>query len=102
MGRGNITRRGKNSWRLKFDVGADQMPEIGAKSRKVIRDQVPEVTWIHSHVTIEEQDSVQTFCLYDAPDEDSIQHHADALGHHTILGVYEVAGDVTPEDFPIN
>jgi integrase len=23
MGRGNITRRGKNSWRLKFDVGAD-------------------------------------------------------------------------------
>jgi hypothetical protein len=23
MGRGNITRRGKNSWRLKFDVGVD-------------------------------------------------------------------------------
>src|SRR5262245_83078 len=23
MGRGNITRRGKNSWRLKFDVGTD-------------------------------------------------------------------------------
>jgi integrase len=23
MGRGNITRRGKNSWRIKFDVGAD-------------------------------------------------------------------------------
>ena len=23
MSRGNITRRGKNSWRLKFDVGAD-------------------------------------------------------------------------------
>ena len=23
IGRGNITRRGKNSWRLKFDVGAD-------------------------------------------------------------------------------
>jgi len=23
MGRGNITRRGKNSWRLKFEVGVD-------------------------------------------------------------------------------
>jgi hypothetical protein len=24
MGRGNITRRGKNSWRLKFDIGIDE------------------------------------------------------------------------------
>jgi hypothetical protein len=86
----------------KFDVGADGMPEIGAKSRRVIRDQVPEVTWIHSHVAMEEEDSVHTFCLYDAPDMAAIDRHAVALGHHTIIGVFEVAGDVTPEDFPIN
>jgi hypothetical protein len=27
--RGNITRRGKSSWRIKFDVGAD--PETGKR-----------------------------------------------------------------------
>ena len=85
-----------------FEVGADRMPEIGAKSRRVIRDQVPEVTWIHSHVVVEEEGKVRMFCLYDAPDESAIRRHSDALGFHTILGISEVAGDVTPEDFPLS
>ena len=43
---------------------------------------------------------VKTFCVYGAPSEDAVRSHADALGMHQILAVYEVVGDVTPNDFP--
>jgi hypothetical protein len=43
---------------------------------------------------------VRTYCVYDAPGEDSIRRHADALGQHTVDKVTEIAGDVSPVDFP--
>jgi hypothetical protein len=39
------------------------------------------------------------FCVYGAPDEDSIRLHADALGGHTVEMIYEIGGDVAPSDF---
>jgi Protein of unknown function (DUF4242) len=84
----------------RFEVGSDQMQEIGRRSRRIIEEDFPNVVWIHSHVAVEEDGSVRTFCLYDAPDIDEIYRHAEALGYHVVDGVYEVAGDVTPEDFP--
>jgi Protein of unknown function (DUF4242) len=84
----------------KFDVTADQMPEIGRKSRRLIEEEFSNVVWIHSHVAVEDDGHVRTFCLYEAPDLEAVQQHADKLGRHQIEGVYEVAGDVTPADFP--
>src|SRR5262245_7669545 len=84
----------------KFDVTADQMPDIGRKSRRLIEEEFSNVVWIHSHVAVEEDGHVRTFCLYDAPDLEAVKQHADMLGRHEIEGVYEVAGDVTPADFP--
>ena len=85
----------------RFEIGADEMPEIGRRSRRIIEEDFPQVTWIHSHVTVEDDGNVRTFCLYDAPGLDEIHRHAEALGYHVIDGIYEVAGDVTPEDFPL-
>ena len=84
----------------RFDVGSDQMPEIGRRSRQIIEQEFPNVVWVHSHVAVEEDGHVRTFCLYDAPDLDAIRQHAEMLGYHRVDGVYEVAGDVTPADFP--
>jgi hypothetical protein len=84
----------------RFDVGSDQMPEIGRRSRQIIENEFPNVVWVHSHVAVEEDGNVRTFCLYDAPDLEAIQQHAEMLGDHIVDGVYEVAGDVTPADFP--
>ena len=77
------------------------MDDIGRRSRKLIEEQFPDVTWLHSHVTIDAEGSVRTFCVYEAPDTEAIHRHAEALGYHIIDGIYEVAGDVTPEDFPL-
>jgi hypothetical protein len=30
-----------------------------------------------------------------------VRSHADQLGDHTIVAIYEIAGDVTPDDFPL-
>jgi len=44
--------------------------------------------------------TVRTYCVYDAPDEAAIHEHAIALGRHVVDVVYEIAGDVTPDDYP--
>jgi hypothetical protein len=83
-----------------FEVGEEDMPAVGRRSRSLIEGQFPEITWNHSHVTLDERGMVKTFCLYDAPDEGAVRRHANQLGMHQVLAVYEVVGDVTPKDFP--
>jgi hypothetical protein len=53
-------------------------------------------------VTLGDDELVKTFCLYEAPSEDAVRAHADELGMHTLLSVYELVGDVTPADFPLD
>ena len=67
----------------KFDVTEGEMPEIGRRSRQIIESEFPNVVWIHSHVAIEDDGNVRTFCLYEAPDLDAINAAlADARGAH--------------------
>jgi Protein of unknown function (DUF4242) len=83
-----------------FDVGEDQMPAVGRRSRQLTEEQFPEITWEHSHVAVDDTGAVKTFCVYAAPDEEVVRQHASELGQHTIQGIHELAGDVTPSDFP--
>ena len=86
----------------RFHVGEERMPEVGRRSRQIAIDQFPEITWEHSHVVVDDAGTVKTFCVYDAPNEEIVRRHAVELGLHDVEGVYEIAGDVTPEDFPLN
>ena len=92
MGRYLIVRR--------FDVAEEEMPEVGRRSRRTIEDEFPEITWEHSHVVVDDDGMVQTYCVYEAPNEEIVRAHGSELGKHTIDGLYEIAGDVTPADFP--
>ena len=83
-----------------FEVGEDQMPGVGRRSRELIEENFPEIIWEHSHVVVDDDGFVRTFCVYDAPDEETVREHASMLGRHTIDALYEIAGDVTPADFP--
>jgi hypothetical protein len=82
-----------------FEVDENDMPRIGRKSNQVIA-QFPGVVWDHSHVVIDEQGNVKTFCVYDAPDEETVRKHSSQLGEHALDRIYEIGGDVTPADFP--
>jgi hypothetical protein len=82
-----------------FEVDENQMPRIGRKSNQVISE-LPGVVWDHSHVVIDEQGNVKTFCIYEAPDEETVRKHSSQLGEHALDRIYEIGGDVTPADFP--
>jgi hypothetical protein len=84
----------------RFDVAEDEMPEVGKRSRKTIEEGYPEITWEHSHVVVKGDGTVMTYCVYDAPSEEIVRRHSDDLGRHTLDEVLEIAGDVTPADFP--
>jgi hypothetical protein len=77
------------------------MGDVGRRSRMLTEDVFPEITWHHSHVVVDAGGKVRTYCVYEAPDEDVIRRHADKLGWHTVDGIFEIAGDVTPDDFPL-
>ena len=83
-----------------FHVGEEEMPEVGRRSREVIDDKYPQIVWEHSHVVVDEDGTVRTYCVYDAPDEQTVRDHARDLGKHKVEWVHEIAGDVSPADFP--
>jgi len=83
-----------------FDVKEDQMPVVGRRSRVLTEEDFPEITWEHSHVVVDDEGKVMTYCVYGAPSEEMVREHGHKLGKHTVDGIYEIAGDVTPADFP--
>ena len=84
----------------RFDVVEKEMPEVGTRSRKLIDENYPTIVWEHSHVVVDDDGTVWTYCVYEAPTEDMVRDHSRDLGKHTLEAVREIAGDVTPADFP--
>ena len=83
-----------------FDVGEPEMPVVGRRSREIVEDELPEITWELSHVVVLDDGNVRTFCVYEAPSEDIVRAHSRSLGQHTLDELHEIAGDVSPADFP--
>jgi hypothetical protein len=52
-----------------------QLREISQKSVKVLKEMGPEIQWLHSYVTGD-----KVYCVYLAPDEDTIHEHAKRVG----------------------
>ena len=73
---------------------------IGRRSKEIIEGDFPQIVWEHSHVTVDDDGQVQTYCIYSAPNRDLLHEHATVLGSHVIDQIQEIAGDVSPADFP--
>lgn len=83
-----------------FDVGQTEMPAVGRRSREIVENDLPQIVWEHSHVVVDDEGLVRTFCVYEAPSEDIVREHSTRLGQHRIDSLDEIVGDVTPADFP--
>ena len=83
-----------------FIVGESEMPNVGRRSGALIENEFPEITWEHSHVVVDDEGNVRTYCIYAGPDEQVVREHSSRLGQHTLDEIGEIAGDVTPADFP--
>jgi hypothetical protein len=78
------------------DITDDEMLAAAVRSDSIIRERFPDITWEHSHVCVDDEGSITTYCVYDAPSPDAVREHASALGGHTIKRIHEIADDVTP------
>lgn len=52
-----------------------ELQEISLRSLRTLKEMGPQIQWLHSYVT---EDKV--YCVYIAPDEDSIREHARRAG----------------------
>lgn len=77
----------------------DEMNGIGQRMKRVNAEQFPDITWEHSHV-VSDETGIKTYCVYEAPNRERLFEAGDAVGHHTISRIYDLAGDVSPADFP--
>ena len=73
----------------------------GPLSKRILgeNEQFSPVSWEHSHVVMDEQGNVKSFCVYSSPNTELIREHAEMLGDHSINGIYEIGGDLSPDDF---
>jgi hypothetical protein len=84
-----------------YTVEMDKLPMVATRSKAIGHHRFPEITWEHSHVVLDSEGVPKSFCVYAAPSEEVLRQHASMLGDHIIQVVYEIAGDVTPDDFPL-
>jgi hypothetical protein len=84
-----------------YDVDQDELPTVATRSKRIGQEQFPKIVWEHSHVVVDEDGTLKSFCVYEAPDVETVRRHAELLGNHVVDHVYEIGGDVTPADFPL-
>jgi hypothetical protein len=79
----------------------EEMARKGALSKHLLAEnaQFSPVTWEHSHVVMDEDGQLKSFCVYSSPNTELIREHAELLGDHTVAGIYEIGGDISPNDF---
>lgn len=87
--------------RIFGELDEEELRDVGARSKRIAVEEFPEVTWEHSHVVVDEDGGSRTFCVYRAPNEEALRGHAEVLGQHEIGRLYEIGGDVSPDDFPL-
>jgi Nickel responsive protein SCO4226-like len=78
--------------------------EISAKgplSKRILveNERFSPVVWEHSHTVMDEQGRLKSYCVYSSPSTDLIHEHAELLGGHRIEHIYEIGGDISPDDF---
>ncbi len=82
-------------------VGEDEIQEIAARSKVTGDEQFPDNSWEHSHVVADSEDVIKSFCVYSAPSAERLEEHAGAVGGHEVVRVYEIVGDVTPDEIKV-
>jgi len=56
-------------------LSEDQIREVSLRSLQTLNEMGPQIQWLHSYVTED-----KLYCVYLAPDEDTIREHARRTG----------------------
>jgi hypothetical protein len=84
-----------------YTVDMETLPAVATRSKAIGHHRFPEIVWEHSHVVVDAHGTPKSYCVYSAPNEEMVREHGRLLGDHFIEEIYEIAGDVSPADFPL-
>jgi hypothetical protein len=76
----------------------EELDATNVRSKRLLTDDFTDVTWEHSHVCTDDDGTVRSYCVYEAPATARVREHAAVLGAHTIVRISEIAGDIDPSD----
>jgi hypothetical protein len=79
-------------------ISDEEMLEAAVRSDRIAQERFPGITWEHSHICVDPDGAITTYCVYAGPNEEVVREHAIALGGHSITKVVEIAEDVTPQE----
>ena len=82
-------------------IGEEEMQEVAARLGTTLREHFPGIRWERSHVCTAGDGAIKSFCVYSAPSSEQLQDHADRVGGHDVHRIYEIVGDVTPEEVTV-
>jgi uncharacterized protein DUF4242 len=82
-------------------VGEDEMQEVAARSKAIGVEHFPDIQWEHSHVCSDDSGAIRSFCVYTAPAQERLREHAEQIGGHVVTQIYEIVGDITPDEVVI-
>ncbi len=85
-----------------YSVEMRDVPVVATRSKRIGMESYPQIVWEHSHVVLDEEGTPKSFCVYEAPNEEMVRERASRFGDHTVERIYEIAGDVTPDDVPLD
>ncbi|HEY9030668.1 MAG TPA: DUF4242 domain-containing protein [Kangiella sp.] len=71
-------------------LSQQELHDISVKSCDVLKQMGPEIQWVNSYVTDD-----KVYCLYIAPDEDSVKQHAD-LGGFPVNQISQIRSTIDP------
>jgi hypothetical protein len=79
----------------------EEMAAKGPLSKRILAEdrQFSQIVWEHSHMVMDEEGHLKSFCVYSSPNTELIRAHAELLGDHMVAGIYEIGGDISPADF---
>lgn len=84
-----------------YTVDMETVPTVATRSKAIRHYHFPDIVWEHSHVVLDKDGTPKSFCIYSALSEEMVREHSQRLGDHVVEVIYEIAGDVTPDDFPL-
>ena len=75
----------------------EEMQEVNATLAVAGREDFPDIVWEGTHVC-HSDDTLMSFCVYTAPSAERLYEHADRVGREVTHQVYDIVGDIDPND----
>jgi hypothetical protein len=76
----------------------DRLRDVAVRSKVIGVEHYADICWEHSHVCAGEDGTIKSFCIYSGPSAERVLDHAQRLGGHVVDRIYEIIGDVDPEE----